>query len=479
MFDLPASYALPDPACYAFHPAIPAGCAAEPSGSPPTVALRSTADEYPIWGHLPGGLLSRLPGLQPIWWARLGGAAVPAALVGAALWLASPRRPLATAAILLAVTPMAWGVFAVVNPSAMAIGGAVALWAGLLYASVPPSSAMAWLTACGWAALALPRRDGLIWACIALAIALGRAGRTFAQWWRALGVGPQVVVAGSTLVTAAWGITNHSRVSRLVTLSPLILVAAESARWLWRERVRGRVGRIVMLSAGAVLAALGAAVVLVSRPGGWDASLASRVVGETGNNIIEAIGVLGWLDTSQPAGSLVVVCAALGVLVAASLAAGSGDACWAVCLLVVTVVASWVFELYTGDTTGTYWQGRYSLPLLVGIPMMLALAGVTAASGRRVALVVGASALVVLNVAAWAAARRWGVGTDGSMMPWDWDTSRAPLPPIIVLAALAVLSVALAAVLWPRDTAAAVSAVVSPDGQAGSRRSAPVGGNSR
>ena len=190
-FDLPASYALPDPACYAFHPAIPADCAAEPSGSAPTVALRSTADEYPIWGHLPGGLLSRIPGMQPIWWARLGGAAVPAALVGAALWLASPRRPLAAAAILLALTPMAWGVFAVVNPSAMAIGGAVALWAGLLYASGPPSSAMAWLTACGWAALALPRRDGLIWACIALAIALGRAGRTFAQWWRRSASGPK------------------------------------------------------------------------------------------------------------------------------------------------------------------------------------------------------------------------------------------------------------------------------------------------
>jgi hypothetical protein len=167
------------------------------------------------------------------------------------------------------------------------------------------------------------------------------------------------------------------------------------------------------------------------------------------------------------------------LLVAASLTVGSADACWAVCLLVVTVVASWLFELYTGDTTGTYWQGRYSLPLLAGVPMMLALAGVTAASGRRVAVVVGASALVVLNVAAWAAARRWGVGTDGSMMPWDWDTSRAPLPPVIVLSALAALSIALAAVLWPRDTVLDVSGDAPPDGHAGSRRSEPVAGNSR
>ena len=60
----------------------------------------------------------------------------------------------------------------------------------------------------------------------------------------------------------------------------------------------------------------------------------------------------------------------------------------------------------------------------------------------------GGIALVVLNVAAWAAARRWGVGNDGSMMPWDWDTIHSPVPPIAVLAALAALSGGLAVTLW-------------------------------
>ena len=83
----------------------------------------------------------------------------------------------------------------------------------------------AWLTAFGWAAVALPRRDGLIWACLALVIALGHSGRTAAEWWRSLGVGPRIVVAISTIVTVGWGITNDSRVSRFVAVAPLIVVA--------------------------------------------------------------------------------------------------------------------------------------------------------------------------------------------------------------------------------------------------------------
>ena len=43
-------------------------------------------------------------------------------------------------------------------------------------------------------------------------------------------------------------------------------------------------------------------------------------------------------------------------------------------LLLSAVATSWLFELFQGNTTGTYWQGRYSLPLLVGVPLLLGLA---------------------------------------------------------------------------------------------------------
>lgn len=109
---------------------------------------------------------------------------------------------------------------------------------------------------------------------------------------------------------------------------------------------------------------------------------------------------------------------------------------------------SWVFELFQGNTTGTYWQGRYSLPLLAGIPLLLAGADVPAGVAWRVAFCAGGAALAVINVAGWAAARRWGVGTDGSLTPWRWDTVHSPLPPIVVLGFLAALSLGLAWALW-------------------------------
>ena len=80
--------------------------------------------------------------------------------------------------------------------------------------------------------------------------------------------------------------------------------------------------------------------------------------------------------------------------------------------------------------------------------MLLGRARVPAIVASRVACCAGGIALVVLNVAAWAVARRWGVGIDGSMMPWDWDTIHTPLPPVVVLAALAALSAGLAVTLW-------------------------------
>ncbi|HET9547612.1 MAG TPA: DUF2142 domain-containing protein [Desertimonas sp.] len=447
-FDLPSTYAVPDPDCYAFRPAVPVSCAAEPADSDATLTLPSSADEYPIWGHLPGGLLSRLPGPAPIWWARIGGAAIAVALLAGAFRLVAADRPLGVAAVLVALTPMAWSIFGVVSPSAMAISGAVALWTGLLFTDPRPAETAGWITAFGWAALALPRRDGLIWACVALVVALGYRQRTTSDWWRSLGLGPRCVIAVSTIVTVGWGLTNDSRISRLVALAPLIVVAAETVRWWWRTQAttpRRRLATLVVLGTAGCVAAAG---VIAKRPGGWDRDLTVRVIGETGNNLVEAIGVLGWLDTVPPAAALALSVGAVGVLGAASLLAEGKAMSWATALLLATIVASWVFELYGGNTTGTYWQGRYSLPLLAGIPLLLGTAKVPAAVAARVARCAGIVALVVVNVVAWAAARRWGVGTHGSLMPWDWDTTHTPVPPIVVLAGLAALSIGLVAALW-------------------------------
>ena len=157
-FDLPGTYAVPDPDVLRV-PTCRAGQLRR-RGLPNRtrrVTLPSSADEYPIWGHLPGGLLSRLPGPAPIWWARIGGAAIavcarrrravgwsPATARSAPRPSSSPSRRWPGRS------------FAVVNPSAMAISGAVALWTGSAVRRCPASDVSGWLTAFGWAALALP-----------------------------------------------------------------------------------------------------------------------------------------------------------------------------------------------------------------------------------------------------------------------------------------------------------------------------------
>ncbi len=454
-YDVPDSYLVAEPGCYAFQPTVSADCASVPEPIGVTVGLLSRAGDYPVWGHLVFGVASLLPGLEPLWWARIAGAAISAALVGWTITVSVRSRPLVAAATLLALTPMAWSTFAIVNPSSIATAGAIALWGGLLYpaaAAHRPNSSIAWLTAVGWAALALPRRDGLIWACIALAFALAATNRTAVAWWRSLPLWPRVLIALATVATVSWGVTTNSRSSQLVLLAPLIVVAVDAGRWWWsRPSTKGS----ARIGGGIAVAALGMAVLalfLRTRPGGWNTNLAVDVVAQTDENLVEAIGVLGWLDTLVPWFVVFAWLVLLGTVVAVSLLSDARPARWAAVLLVATAITSWVFELYQGNESGTYWQGRYSLPLLAGVPLLLTLQTDRAPAGagtmlRRVDHLTAIGSLAILNVAAWAAARRFGVGTMGSHLPWRWDTPIQPVPPILVLLVHAALTTGLAVVV--------------------------------
>lgn len=453
-YDLPDRYQVAEAGCYAFQPAVPATCAFTPEHVGATLPLSTNAGSYPLGGHLWYGLFTALPVLDPVWWARLGGAAAAVALIGWSLVRLHRRSPARAAAVLVGVTPMAWSTFGVVNPSAPAIGGAVALWAGLLTPDDGDGRRWdaRWLTAIGWAALVLPRRDGLVWAVIALVIVLAYDGRSVVSWWRQLGRAPQAVIAVSTVAMLAWGITSDSRSSQMIVLAPLALVALEGWRWWWRHPVQ-TTGTRLGSAAAAFTVGLFATYALVStRPDGWDTDLAIAIVMQTDENLIEAIGVLGWLDTVVPAFAVHAWVLAIGLLVAGALVAGSRrTAAWAAALAGTIVLTSWVLELVQGNDSGLYWQGRYSIPLLVGLPLLLA--GPLERLERRGAdlrVAVGVLGLLVLNVAAWAAARRFGVGVSGSLLPWRWDTPIQPVPPVLLLVAHAAASVWLArAVLAP------------------------------
>lgn len=435
---LPDSYVLPD-TCYAFLPDVPVSCASPVDRTGADVVLTTRADEYQIWPHLVYGLPTLLPGPAAIWWARLAGAAIVVALVGGALLHAGTawRR----VGIVAALTPMALGTFATVNPSTFVIAGAIALWT-VTSRRGPWSAGGAWLLAAGWAAMSLSRRDGLVWAVLVVIVLQWSFGWSLLERWRAMPWGPRVAIVLSSAVTVIWGLTNDSRVSQLVALSPLALVGSEVARSAWDRRASAAQRLAYAIGAAGAIAAVTVGA-LLRRPGGWDSELARTVVGQTGTHLVEAIGVLGWLDAPLPwvvVGGWIVL---VGILGAGALAAEVRRPAIALAVLVLAVTTSWVFELLHGNTTGRYWQGRYSLPLLVGIPIVLA----AAARQRAVARAVVVTAIVLMNAALWASARRWGVGLQGSLRPWEWDTPHTPVPVVVLLASHAIGSAVLAWVL--------------------------------
>jgi hypothetical protein len=459
--ELSGRYIPPEPGCYVHAPdplATPVDCAAGTDPGDETVSATTTADNYPIWGHLVVGIPTLIPLGDAIWSARIGGVLVAVGLVAAAMARARQLGRLAGAGILVAMTPMAWGTFATVNPSTVSIAGAIAVWIALLIPQQRPDTQRIttdWLLVAGWAALALPRRDGLIWATLIASIVTLSYGISPLELWRRSSRTQRVALGVITAIVVVWGITNKSNLSRLVALSPLLLVGVEFGRRAWFRFTTSPSRRLVAITVLAGLAVLAALAAIKIRPGGYSPNLTGTIISETGRHLTEAIGVLGWLDAPLPWFAIAGVVLLVGVFAGATIVGPSRPGIIAVGVLAAAVLSSWVFELQEGSTYGRYWQGRYSLPLLVGVPIVLATSlarSSEAPAGLRLARVGGFGALFIMNVAAWSAARRWGVGLYGSMMPWDWDTPLTPFPTMIVLAVLAVSSGSLATVILTRDT---------------------------
>jgi hypothetical protein len=456
-------YRVPEPGCYAFDPFTPATCVEPVTSTGDEVVLLTTADDYPPGGQFVFGVATLLPGLDPLWSARGVAALVATVIVTAALVAALQRDRLAAGALLFAVTPMAWATMPSVNPSAFAIAGAIGLWVAMLGIGdrAELTVGTTWLVTGGWAALALSRRDGLVWACIIVFVTCVFARVDLLDLARRLGAAALAVIGVSAAVTVAWGVTSDSRTSRLVAVAPVALVVAELARVrLRRAPDDARAGIWTIGAAGAIVAWL---LLVSTRAGGWDTDLTVTIIGQTDDNLVEAIGRLGWLDAPLPAPVVFGWLIVLGALVAYASMNNRRAMYTAGIVAALAIVSSWTFELLQGNETGTYWQGRYSLPLVIGLPLLLAHPAAGAVPSVVESLAVRLTnwctvgGLLFVNVAAWAAARRWGVGLDGTHRPWAWDTAIQPVPPILLLVLLAVASVALAWVVLRRRQAAPVA----------------------
>jgi hypothetical protein len=447
-FELPGHVGFPDPVCFAFNEFASASCANDLQPPAGTVPLGTRAADYPVWGHLLAGLGTFAPGSMSGWTSRMTDAVVPLALVIAALWVAARRGALGVGSTLLALTPMAWFMFAVVNPSGLVIAGGVGLWVALTaQVEAGRDRVVGLLAACSWAAMVLPRRDGMVWSSliVTLVVLFGLLG--VRDTLRRLGRSGVVIVALSTLATLVWAGTSDTNAALALFVAPLAPVAAYFSRRGWdRIPPEQRLHRGLYVASHAAVVIGGGVAVMTRRDDGFDRRALELVIGQTGNDLTEAIGNLGWLDTPLPVTATFAWLGALGMLAGVSIVVGR----WrpigvAAAVLGAAVFTSWTLTMLQNDESGEYWQGRYYLPLLVGIPIVLATVRAAPEAGHRIGMAAAVVGLGVANAALFAMVRRYGVGRAGSLLPWDWGTYEAPLPPVVALFVHVAASIAL---LW-------------------------------
>ena len=456
MFQVPEMVGRPDPGCWAFQPEVAVGCASFETDSTALVASASSSAHYPPWAYVLPGLASYVP--APTMYAYLARtlmAAIPLCLmVGALLRVRSSNRG-AGAAVLLGLTPIAWFSMSIVNPSALAIAGGLALWAAILVAP-PPKRRFDLLLLAGWITTLIVRRDGPLWvllivstACLTLSIrpsSFLHRRPTPLNW----------LFLGAALVPVATAsITGLNGTNLLLALAPIGLLALDWAmsRYQFASDKKSKRRQVFGWVLIGVLAILGAVQL---SPGTFSPSLWLLVASNTGNHLQQLVGVLGWLDTPVPVVGLFLFWIGLGALAALAFLDDSVIALGATVAVVAMVVAAWVLEVGQGATYGQYWQGRYSMPFFVGIPLLL-----TSRRGNpswrserldinaqsealgRLAWPVGVIAWLVMNIGFVGAVHRWAVGIGGTWAPQQWDTWGAPLHPIVLILAHIVASTGL------------------------------------
>jgi hypothetical protein len=340
-----------------------------------------------------------------VWVMRVATVLITAVFVTIAIGALSrtPVPRLALLGLVVALTPMVLAFGGVVNPSAPEVAAALATWA------------------CGLTLVAELRRGA----------APDRGLVT------QLGVSAAVLVL-SRQISMFW--------LALIALIFAGLLGRDAIRRLWQATVArvcaAVVGACALAQLGWILLADGLELSVLpnadpDRPAG---EIVRRSVGRSSRLFLEMVGWPGWLDTRLPSLSYWLVIAALGALVVAAITLGSRR--YVVAMLAAaagTVVVPIVLEAWQARDYGFYWQGRYTLPFAVGVPL-LAVFALQPGPGERVALpnrfvvAVGGMTVGAQLVAFYQALRRWSVGADGSVLYWLDPGWNAPLPQWLLLA---------------------------------------------
>ena len=397
--------------CYHWAPARSAACAPVPGGGgkTPTTVITGAGRYNPVYYAAVGEPLVRWPNWTGILLARLVSAALCAAFLASA-WLSClewRRSRLLIAGLLVAATPAFFELTGAVNPNSLEIAAGISLAAAAIPLLLDGDSphARRWL-----------RRAALA------AIGIGQ--------FRA--IGPELI-AGLMVVL-------------------LLPPSRAQVRQLWRRRSAR------WWSAGVVAScALGELWTITSKVtdigniahGKYTIGLILRSelqpTGRLLRVVEEMIDGFSYYDTKPPHLILVIWGAAIGLLLAAAFAWGTWVERWRLAALITgTLAIPVLFEVSNANTFGFSFQGRYILPLAVGVPMLAAF--ITGRSGRLTTIwqarIIRAMIVVLLPVQLLSLGYvmdRWqsGVGPGHSLNPLlgSWHPVTGSVLPLVLMTA--------------------------------------------
>ena len=399
-------------ACYLFQPDTPSGCAPQPVDDETLVEAATYVGTYPPTYYLLVGWPSRfLPASQGTWAMRLASLVASAAMVGlaAAACRRMGRAGFLGAGVLVALTPVSVYLASVINPNGFEITAAIAVWA----------TAFVVVTRSGVSGADLRSPSGPTTADLArLAVAFVLLAGT-----RAL----SPAFAVGILATAALAGLHRDdfralarRTDARITAAAMAIGAVAAGGWVLWSR-----GYDNVAGAPAVGLTLGSAL--------------SESWSRLPRRLHEMFGYFGWLEVPAPPALLVLWTILIVVLVVGALVVGT----WRqrgvlVALLAFAVAFHVVPEALSASRQGFIGQGRYALPVAVGVPILAAwIVAARARTGqlwwRRTAMTVAVAWALGQSLGLAALLRRHVVGNDNDLFAFIGGTGwEPPLPPVVL-----------------------------------------------
>jgi Predicted membrane protein (DUF2142) len=322
--------------CFGFKPTVSASCSGPLRGTKRDISAQTYVGRYPPLYYAIVGL----PSLASVSAGTLYAMRLMSALIGS-MFLALAVMAIAVwsksrfllVAVLAATTPMTFFLASVVNPSGLEITSAVCLWsAGLVlvleHADDPPKE--------------------LIGVMVAGAVGL-MLSRSLSPLWVVLILGLLAILGGKAVV---FSIAK----SRAALRSLFVLIPCGIFAVIW------------------IVAAHALDLLPVGQrpsPNESHAHLVASIFGSTESWLQQMVGVFGWLDTVAPFVTNLAWYGVVGFILLLALSSGTRRQLLVLFLLVAIVIVVPVGISYNqAQRLGVIWQGRYIMPMAVGIPLL-------------------------------------------------------------------------------------------------------------